>query len=222
MKWLWLTSLLLAALFAACGGNGDDPNDEETNTGGRPTPTPTVTLAQFDAQLLTSVVLRAEDLPAGLTGGAAISPLAEDSIAINATYTDGLITIQSSVARYDSDARAETFFLRNRRLIPELQGGLEYNYDFPNLESASAYMYRPSFPDGLATWAQSGPYLVYVHMKAEDKNTPDPRATDEALFNELTALVGERMSALLGDPSLVTPVPAVLRGAQDNVGSSTP
>lgn len=208
----WVFSALVAvavASFAACsedGGGGEPTNDPEA--------TATRTTA-FDAESLTpeilaSAILRPADLGEGFDENIIPSPPQEGTSGINAQYSDGKIRVQSSVVAYDDLLEIEAQFQENRLIFPG-NGALESNFDLANTDVA--YRYQLFRPDGYATFALASNFMVFVFLQAVDRETPDPRALDEAYFQELANTVGERLKPLLDDPSSVEPVEGIRPGS---------
>jgi hypothetical protein len=50
-------------------------------------------------------------------------------------------------------------------------------------------------------------WLLYIQTTALDESAPDPRASDPAYLGQFAQLVGERVQALIDDPSSITPIP---------------
>jgi hypothetical protein len=203
---LRIAALVVALIAAsACGGGGDDTNGD--NGPSRPSPTGTVTFGELDPAILSTAVLRREDLGAGFRGSAALVLPDDASAAVNAVYEDGAIRVQSSIALYESLLDAEGRFQHVRRILPS-GGAAEENYTLPGAETA--YFYKQELPPTLGMWALAGQYVIFLFVAPIDPSEPDPRTSDEEYFRTLANIISDRLPPLLQSPLSVTPVSDVL------------
>lgn len=193
---------------AACGGGGGD--DETPGT------TPAATEQPFNRELLTSAVVRAEDLPDGFEGGGVYNP-ADASIkgtSFSTDFSNGRVNVTSSVAKYPDGATAQEMYVSSRRVVASY-GNREENYAIPGADEA--VIFRIPRPSGMLSWALTGEYVVLVQMAALDLASPDPFARDEEAFQRLAATVVERVNALQADATNITPLPDLAKTPRPTV-----
>jgi hypothetical protein len=198
MKLLWpVIALALCVFAAACddGGDGTDASGE--------TPEATAAAA-FDPAVLTATVLNASDEP-GFDVTGVFSPA--DPSAGGRSFTSYLNSdtprIQSTVARYPTEAAANEDFQRNRIVLPTF-GAREENFVVDDAEIAFLYHLRRP---GLGMWAITGNYVMFVQMNAINEDNPDPAATDIERMRRYANIVASRVATLVNDPSSVEPIP---------------
>jgi hypothetical protein len=148
-----------------------------------------------------------------------------DSASFTVIYEDADIRLQSTAVRYPSLQQASTEFTSLRKGIAALSNAREENYDVPGMEAG--FLYRIPNPKGLTGAAINGQVGIYFQMAPKDLANPSPRALDEAEFQRLAALMGERMAQLVADPASVTPIAVSEFGGptpapSDATPSSTP
>lgn len=192
---------VLAVTAAACGGGGDDADS---------TATPVATVASFDRQLLTGVVLNPSDVPEGFTGTGYFAP---EGVSFTSVFSGEGLRYQSTVVHFDSEAEAQVEFQRNRKVFPAF-GANEANYEIPGTDLA--FIYSIHSPPGLAAWAVRGNQMILLQIAPEDARDPNPAALDQAEFARIARIVGERVDTLQRTPELITPIPT------DNEALQTP
>lgn len=199
---LVVAALAAGIVAAACGGGGGGKDATPAPSSA----TAAATQAAFDESLLTSVVLRAEDLPAGFTGGGYFNPPdpTVESRSFTTEFTNGDVFVQATVARYLDTVSAEAQYVHARQVVTKF-GNTEENYAIPGADAA--VLYRFSRPAGLMSWSIKGQYLVLVHVTALNVTAPAPYATDDAAFQTLATTVYQRLDAMIANPSAVTPYP---------------
>src|SRR4051812_32097618 len=94
----------LCLVFAACGGSDKPANATLASGNG------TQAADDFDANKLTAIVLRPEDVPAGLAASGSFSPSTENGASFSTLYTNPSLYIQSTVGRISNAEERDSNF----------------------------------------------------------------------------------------------------------------
>lgn len=189
--------VLVAAVAAACGGDGKPPDATSVAATAAAADT-------FDYSLLNSVVLQPGDMPPGYNVESGFAPRGGPGVAFNTRSTYGPITITATVARFPDVAARDKSLDRTRRGLTVLIGP-ESNLNMPG--SDAAFMYRQTSPAAQASLVLRGEFQMTVVMQTHDQ-TQTAEVTNQDDLKRYTAIVFERLNKLIDAPESITPIAA--------------
>lgn len=186
---LSVAALLLALLATACSGGTSATN----------TPAPREA-TDFDPNLLSTVVLRPDDLPPVFPSyETAFNPAGATSLSFSSFFRGDGITLNSTIVQY-ADTKARDAGLGHLRdSLAKLVGP---EATFPLRGADTAFEYQATTPPGLASLVVHGRYVASVIIHADNGA---PAASDRSILERYSGLMIERLQTLLADPSAVTP-----------------
>lgn len=197
-RWL-VIGVAAAVLSAACGGGGSSNTGDAGGAGGGST----AAADSFDANKLTAIVLRPEDVPPGLAASGTFNPGESNGVSFATSYGDNSFSIDSTVGRVPDRATRDGVFSHFRAAFARLVKG---ERDYPLAASDRAYIYQGNDPAQMATLAFKGEYFTLISVQSRD-NSRASDAVDRAAIDRYTNLVWSRLEQLIRDPSSVTPIP---------------
>jgi len=187
----------IAVLLAACGSGADDDGDA--------TAVATVDPATaFDPNVLTSLVLRTDDLVSPMGGRGTFSPPGGVGVSYTTFYGNDDLFVQSTVGKYSPAERDEQFEHLRRGLAGLV--GLESNYPIDG--SDAGFKYTSQDIPGITALIFKGDYYLGFTLRSAN-STRAPEATDSATLDRYANLVMSRLDQYLSDPTSVTPIPGI-------------
>ncbi|MBI5285359.1 MAG: hypothetical protein HY874_09720 [Chloroflexi bacterium] len=191
-------AVALMALAAACGGGGGESPDYAPDASGTPA-------ENFDFNLLTSVVLRAGDVPPDYQVSGSFTPGSTEGVGFNSFLKNDGVTMTAGVARFRDVAARDDVLDHQRRGLAKLIGP-ESNLDLPGADAA--YIYWTDNPDAPAQAALMlrGQYWLTVVMQARTLGQTSV-VTNKDTLTRYAQIMFDRLDTLMTRPGEVTPVP---------------